>query len=321
MLDMDQRRRKPNMSTSEEVWTCAICIKDFSLNERVMECDKCKKHFCTKCIKMPAAAYDYLSQSTNLWFCVPCTTEVRESLDDPEKHETPSRKNDEGLSEIRKDLDSTITSVKTLMNDFYCFMNAPKISRPPEEQELGTIANWNITQTKVKPIKEIILEAGEEQRREEEEKARRKKNIIVHKAPEDFAKSNVDRATDDKELVDKLLHQINVPPLSLAKCTRIGKPLGPSEGKSRPLLLTFDDPGIAELAMKNLNKLKDAPTELKLLRITPDRSMKEREEVRNLILQAKNLTSKEKGEYVHLVRGNQIIRVKSRNTQKLNSGL
>ena len=177
------------------------------------------------------------------------------------------------------------------MNDFYCFMNAPKTSQPPEGQEKRT-SKWNITKTKVKPIKESILEAGEKQWQEEEEKAKRKKNLIVHKAPENFSKSNVGRAIADKELVDKLLHQIDVPSLSLANGTRIGKPLGQSEDKPRPLLLTFNDPGVAELAMKNLNKLRDATTNLKLRRITADRSLKEREDVRNLLLQAKNLPTK-----------------------------
>ena len=80
----------------------------------------------------------------------------------------------------------------------------------------------------------------------------------MYKAPRIFAESIVEMATGDKEVVVSILHQINVPSLGLAICTRIGNPLGPSEGKPRSLLLTFEDPGVAELAMKNLNKLKDA---------------------------------------------------------------
>ena len=59
--------------------------------------------------------------------------------------------------------------------------------------------------------------------------------------------------------------------------------------------------------MKNLNKLKDAKYEIKNLLIGPNRSLKEREEVRRLIAKAKNLNEKEQGDYVHLVRGLQII--------------
>ena len=40
---------------------------------------------------------------------------------------------------------------------------------------------------KVKPLKEIILEATEEQKREEAEENRRKKNIVIYKAKESAA--------------------------------------------------------------------------------------------------------------------------------------
>ena len=59
--------------------------------------------------------------------------------------------------------------------------------------------------------------------------------------------------------------------------------------------------------MKNLNKLKDAKYEIKNLLIGSNRSLKEREEVRRLMAKAKNLNEKEQGDYVHLVRGWQIM--------------
>ena len=64
--------------------------------------------------------------------------------------------------------------------------------------------------------------------------------------------------------------------------------------------------------MKNLNKIKNSEYKIKNLRIGPDRSLKEREEVRKLIAKAKNLNEKEQGDYVHLVRGLQIMRMKKK---------
>ena len=76
---------------------------------------------------------------------------------------------------------------------------------------------------------------------------------------------------------------------------------------NRPLLVSFDYEKDVNEIMKNLNKLKDAKYEIKNLLIGPNRSLKEREEVRRLIAKAKNLNEKEQGDYVHLVKGLQIM--------------
>ena len=77
-------------------------------------------------------------------------------------------------------------------------------------------------------------------------------------------------------------------------------------------MVTLNNSSEVETVMKNLRKLKNAPDELRNLRISPDRSMKEREEVRNLIQRAKNLTEQETGDFMHIVRGTTIIKVKKR---------
>ena len=58
--------------------------------------------------------------------------------------------------------------------------------------------------------------------------------------------------------------------------------------------------------------MKEATAEIKNLRFSPDRSLKEREEVRNLVTKAKNLNDQEEGNYVYLVRGTQILKVKKK---------
>ena len=52
--------------------------------------------------------------------------------------------------------------------------------------------------------------------------------------------------------------------------------------------------------------------EIRNLRISPDRSLKEKEEVRNLVTKAKNLNDQEEGNYVYLVRGTHILKVKKK---------
>ena len=90
---------------------------------------------------------------------------------------------------------------------------------------------------------------------------------------------------------------------------------------ARPFLVTFKDKeGLIEINA-NLTKQisqKDADIKIKSLRVTPDRSFKEREEVRKFVQRAKNLSEQETESFVNLVRGMQIIEVKKEIQTKQN---
>ena len=62
--------------------------------------------------------------------------------------------------------------------------------------------------------------------------------------------------------------------------------------------------------LSSLKNLRDADPKLKTIRVSPDLSLQEREEVRILVQEAKNRTSQEEGDYRHIVRGKQIVRVR-----------
>ena len=66
-----------------------------------------------------------------------------------------------------------------------------------------------------------------------------------------------------------------------------------------------------------MTKLKFAEDEIRQLRVTSDRSINERESVRFLVQGVKNLTTEEPGNFIHIVRGNKIIKVKKREIGKL----
>ena len=221
-------------------------------------------------------------------------------------------KTHQDISKVRTDLDKTVDSVKFLMEDFYYFMNGTKNKAQPT---MGSNANpWKIEPNVTKPLKDIILEAGAEQKREAEEDLRRKRNLIIHKAPESKSTEPKLRQNEDMSLIRELCASIEIEPSIVKNCTRLGKLSEDHENETRPRLLriTLETQDDAEHMMKNLTKLKYAKDELKHLRITPDRSMKERENVRFLVQRAKSLTAEEPGNFIHIVRGNKIIRVKKR---------
>ena len=164
------------------------------------------------------------------------------------------------------------------------------------------------------------MEAGADQKREKEEDLRRKKNLVMHKAPESQSRDSKERYNEDMSLIQQICSSIEMEPTKVKNCTRLGKtPDQEIRARPRPLRITLDSPEDAELMMKNLTKLKFAEDKIRQPRVTPDRSMKERENVRFLVQRAKNLTPEEPGKFIHIVRGNKIIRVK-KSIAKNNAG-
>ena len=78
----------------------------------------------------------------------------------------------------------------------------------------------------------------------------------------------------------------------------------------RPLLVKMNTVEETELVMKNLKNLKEPGPELQNLRISPDRSLNERQELKVLVMKAKNLNTSERGDYIHIVRDKQVLRVR-----------
>ena len=220
----------------------------------------------------------------------------------------------EEISKMKVDLDTTMNSVKTLMDDFYYFMNGTKVKSgiTPDSKDNET-SIWKTQPTVARPLKEIILEAGAEQKKEQDEDLRRRKNVVIYKAPESNATNSKDHYDHDLAIVNHLCKSIDIDGTTVKHCTRLGrKPDDQSEQQTRPLLVTFDTINNADLMLKNPTKMKFASENLRQLRVTPDRSLKQRDNVRFLVQRAKNLTAEESGDYIHIVRGDRILRVKKR---------
>ena len=245
---------------------------------------------------MPDQVNDYMCQPEVIWCCSFCTPKVK-LLIEADKNLEPDI--------LRSDLDKTMANLNHMMNDFYKFVAGPRAVNQTEQK------SWDVAQQpKVKPLEEIMLEASEEQKREEEEDdKRRKKNLIIYKAPESTHQDGHNRKVEEKQLIEIFLASVEMENKAATSFVRLGKK-NDEATTNRPLLVSFDNKKDVNEIMKNLNKLKDAKYKIKNRRIGPDRSLKEREEVRRLIAKAKNLSEKEQGDYVHLVRGLQMMRMK-----------
>ena len=213
-------KSKSTADSSDEAWTCQMCKEDFSNpSDKVMECDNCAKHFCAKCINMPEAVYEYMATTSGIWCCDKCTVEVKALMKKPVNTGTTDE-----ISKMKVDLDTTMNSVKTLMDDFYYFMNGTKVKSgvTPESKDNET-STWKTQPTVARPLKEIILEAGAEQKKEQDEDLRRRKNVVIYRAPESKATNSKDRYDQDLEIVNQLCGSIDIDCTTVKQCTRLGR--------------------------------------------------------------------------------------------------
>jgi len=69
-------------STADVSWKCVGCSRVFKEEDsKVLECERCDAHYCTKCVKLSDREYDFLSARPDLhWFCVECDSKVVKSI-------------------------------------------------------------------------------------------------------------------------------------------------------------------------------------------------------------------------------------------------
>ena len=50
-----------------EAWLCVGCKKEFKdPNSRLLECERCADHYCTRCMKINDAEYDFLNARNDI---------------------------------------------------------------------------------------------------------------------------------------------------------------------------------------------------------------------------------------------------------------
>ena len=193
--------------------------------------------------KLPDQVYDYICLPEVIWCCSYCTPNVN-FLIEADKNPEPDT--------LRSDLDKTMVNLKHMMNDFYKFEAGPRAVNQTEQK------TWDVAQQpKVKPLKEIIMEASEEQKREEEDDKRRKKNLIIYKAPESTHQdghNRNNRKVEYKQLIETFLASVKMGNKTATNSVRLGKK-NEEATTNRPLLVSFDNERDVNDIMKNLNKL------------------------------------------------------------------
>ena len=118
-----------------------------------MECERCREHYCAKCLKMHGAASQNVCQTTVIWWCTACCPSAKQLISEEQKSGTNHL-----TKNLRADLDTTINNMKNMMKDLYKFIAGP--SHVKVHGQTGVLKE--VVYRKMKPLKEIITEATEE---------------------------------------------------------------------------------------------------------------------------------------------------------------
>jgi hypothetical protein len=153
-----------------------------------------------------------------------------------------------------------------------------------------------------------------------QDKENRRYNIILYRAKESSAGTAEERNDEDVKFCLGLFHTINsgVDKEDISKVIRLGRRGDDASQPSRPILVQLTSRLPKKLIIEKLYQLKHAEAKFKSVIVANDMTKKEREEVRTLVTESKELNKLEtSGEWIHLVRGQsgqmKIIKVKKLN--------
>ena len=171
------------------------------------------------------------------------------------------------------------------------------VAREVEDKILVMSADLGMVQKAVEETRDQIAE--------EADKLNRRNNIIVYNVPESNATTINDRIKEDKEFCKALMIEVlrvGCEEGEIKKVHRLGKRLDAS--KVRPLLVEFSDGHVKNIVMENASRLGHAKGKFEGITISHDMTVKEREQCRKLVAEAKEKQqADESGEYIYKVRG------------------
>ena len=94
-----------------------ICKCEFTdPNAKLLECQRCRDRYCTKCLNKPDEEYELLSNCDLMWFCVSCHEKVQKNI-------ITDMKIEERCKEIMRHYEDRIAKLKTDLSSSKCSEN------------------------------------------------------------------------------------------------------------------------------------------------------------------------------------------------------
>ena len=306
----DLFRIKPKTRGSNK----SIAIDPSSFNCEHPECDKigvdtikcniCLKWICESCHDVPVSKLKPIfNKCKTLYFvCKACDhddIEVKKSDVDLSNTVSPRPESNfekmilEKLEGIENRIDDTIS--KKLAENYKNF--DAKIDQVSESYADSIKQNIKPNE-QVVDFRKIMEDTKNEELVQQKEREARAHNVIIHGLPEEA--DSTDGKEGDMTTINEFLTNIEVA-AKPDSVTRLGRR---NDTKSRPIKVKMKNQNDKDLIMCNLRKLKLGSEKFQKVSVTDDYTVKEREEIRKKVVEAKRKTETEgNGKYIFKVRG------------------
>ena len=281
-------------SDGEEAWVCGICCQSFmDPNAKLLECQRCKGHFCIRCLDKSEEVYQLLADSDLMWFCGGCREKV-------EKNIVTDVEIEKRCKLYMQEFEDRISSVeRTVQNK--CDAEEVKKIVNEELNRRGTSGTSQTTFTAgtsnedgETPITQVMSEINERKQRE--------LNIVVHGLEECSSDNKEDRIRHDKNQLESVFRVCDrgFDGESLGKVIRLGK--HNKDKPRRPMLVTVNTQETKRRIFKGAAGLR-RDGRFGEVKVANDLTKAEREQEKQLYNRAKDLEKQNSGEYIFRVRG------------------
>ena len=277
---------------NDDRWMCQICETNTGdPNVKMLECQRCRDHFCIKCIKKSETEYNIIAQSDLMWFCIACRERVERNIQIDIDIETRCK-------EIMENYESRISKLEADIIT-KCDEGQVREKVSDELKRSGSVDNRHgaTNDEDDNPVSTTDIISEIEQRKA------REKNFVIHGSEEMISVKTEDRVNYDRNIAENVLKicKVDFTQQDIVKVTRIGK--FDKEKRKRPLVVTLNTTDQKRSLMKNLKLLKDTEHSLGEYRVSNDLTRAERENETRLYKEAKQLEEQESGEFRFKVRG------------------
>ena len=259
-------------------------------------CDFCKKWFCPECSNCPKGIFNAI-QSANkskddvsmiMFICTYCRN-VTEAI---AKMNMNVNKLKDSIDSLKNSIENNGTEIKLhvdnkaaeLTSDIKAEVTGQKLSFSDivKKNQDNQTRNHNI---EIKDVKRVVTESSLEIRDVEVGD----RSFMMYLTKESKAEDGKQRKQDDIEFVNNFVKKgLCISSVSVEDCIRLGKYDSDKDDGRRPLKVTLSHRSDQVKVMRNLGNLKISNIELfKKCFVTIDRNLKQREEVKKLVEEAK----------------------------------
>jgi len=307
--------------------SCGKCSK---LVREGIQCEICEVWWHPACAGIESEICESLGNNQQLhWYCLKCNSSVGKMLlelkkvqDRMDSVEGCVRMMDEKMNKFTVDVTKKLNTVLAEVNqnmtermkEFEVKNLIAEEIKKIEDKVCDTTPKWTEIVTKevdsrftgisvdIDSVQKSVTET-KEKIIENEDKLRRMNNIIIYNVAESDSVSTPDRSKDDMKscgsLMEKVL-KVGYEDGDIVKVMRLGKY---DDKIKRPLLVEFSNGHVKNVVMSNVTNLRLASGEFKGVTISHDMTVKEREQCKLLVQEAKKKQDEETGNFIYRVRG------------------